>query len=368
MTGAGGAGGDAHGALVTRLVEAIPAPGLQERQRLAALGPADVSHEGVAGGIEALQAVEDGRVPGARPAAWPLEVAFWNVERGRRLERLAARLATVDPAAALLCELDLGMARTEQQHTTRVISEALGAGYVYGVEFVELGLGDPREQAAHAGQENAAGLHGAAIVSRHALERPALVRLELDGHWFGAGRGEPRVGGRIAVLATLVAGERRVVLGSVHLESHGNPHARAAQMRTLLGAVERYAPGADVLLGGDFNTQSAPRDDMVDPAKAARLLESNPGRLLDPVSHEPLFEVARTFGYEWTACNVAGAPTTRLLPHHPPTRPLFKLDWFFARGLAARGPRVVEALDPDSGDGLSDHEMLVVTLDSEVRP
>ena len=44
----------------------------------------------------------------------------------------------------LLSELDAGMARTQNLDTTRAIARDLGAGHAFGVEFVELGLGDTR--------------------------------------------------------------------------------------------------------------------------------------------------------------------------------------------------------------------------------
>ena len=71
-------------------------------------------------------------------------------------------------------------------------------GYAFGVEFLELDLGDAREREWHAGQSNQLGLHGAAILSPHPLGRPALIRLESDGDWFDGRHGERRVGGRIA--------------------------------------------------------------------------------------------------------------------------------------------------------------------------
>ncbi|NJO36935.1 MAG: endonuclease/exonuclease/phosphatase family protein, partial [Rhizobiales bacterium] len=110
-------------------------------------------------------------------AAVSATVTFWNVERGRHAGAQAALLGAQNASAHLLCELDLGMARTGQRHTTRDLAERLGCSYVFGVEFLELGLGDRREQAAHAGESNEAGLHGAAILSPHPLNRPAVVRL-----------------------------------------------------------------------------------------------------------------------------------------------------------------------------------------------
>ena len=53
---------------------------------------------------------------------------------------------------------------------------------------------------------------------------PALVRLSADGAWFDGDHGERRVGGRIALLATLRIDGRPVTLADVHFESHSDPH------------------------------------------------------------------------------------------------------------------------------------------------
>jgi len=196
----------------------------------------------------------------APPAAEQVRVAFWNAERGKDPEQAAERLRGLGADVLLLCELDLGMARSRQRHVTRELAGKLGAGYAFGVEFLELGLGDRNEQAWHAGEDNAAGLHGAAILSPHALHRPALIRLEAGGGWFDGERGERRVGGRIAVAATLDLAGTPVTLASVHLESHSDPEGRAAQLGLLIAALERYAPGRATLIGGDLNTSTTSRD------------------------------------------------------------------------------------------------------------
>ena len=186
-------------------------------------------------------------------------VAFWNAERCKYLEESAALLARADADIGLLCEMDHGMARSGNLHTTREIAERLDSGHAFAVEFLELDLGDERERAWHAGEVNGHGLHGGAILSRHTLERPAVVRLDRDGAWFDGASNERRVGGRIAVLARLPVAGVPVTFGAVHFESHGDPDDRAEEMRRLLRAVEDCAAGSPVVLGGDFNTNSAPR-------------------------------------------------------------------------------------------------------------
>ena len=69
-------------------------------------------------------------------------VVFWNAERGRHLDAMAALLAGQGAAVNLLCEMDLGMARSFQRHTARDLADRLGQGYAFAVEFLELELGD----------------------------------------------------------------------------------------------------------------------------------------------------------------------------------------------------------------------------------
>jgi len=296
--------------------------------------------------------------PAAGTLAGPARIAFWNAERGKDLEASAALLGGLAADALLLCELDLGMARSGQVHTTRALAEHFGTGYAFAVEFLELGLGDAREQAWHAGEVNRAGLHGAAILSAFALERPAVIRLETTGDWFDGRHGERRVGGRIAVVATLMIDGVPVALVSVHFESHGDPAQRAAQMGRLIEAIDAYAPDQPVLIGGDLNTSTVSRDwargTGVKPVLPAE-------RVLDPVPFEPMFEVAAAHGYDWRACNALGVPTQRTRPDGTPAPPLGKIDWFLCRGLVASDPATLAAVDA-RGVAISDHEVLVVTI------
>jgi endonuclease/exonuclease/phosphatase family metal-dependent hydrolase len=297
----------------------------------------------------------------ATPARDSLKIVVWNAERGKFLDDSARLLRAVGADANLLSEFDLGMARSGQLHTARQLAGKLDQGYVFAVEFVELGLGDAHEQAQFAGASNDAGLHGGAILSPHELIRPGVIRLEHDGDWFDNERSERRVGGRIAVTAQIELAGQRISLVSVHFESHTGPAHRAEQMAVLLDGVERYADGGPVILAGDFNCKSMPRAESWDPSTLKLRLAEDPNRLLDPVSHEPLFDLAAKAGYDWRSCNEPGA-TTRPKPDDPPEKPPpHKIDWIFMRGLAARDPAILPAIDA-AGEAISDHEVLVVTI------
>jgi len=315
-----------------------------------------------------LQAVELAPPP-VRPAQpRELRVVAWNLERGRFLAPAAGMLARARADVVLLSEMDAGMARTEQNHTTRVLAESLGHGYAYAVEFLELGLGSAEERARCAGRENTLGLHGGAITSRLPLCRPAVVRLDEGGQWLDGSRGEARVGGRIAVLATVRAGGADVAFASVHLESHSGPEHRAEQMRALLEALEVYAPGAPAVIGGDLNTLSMPTADFGDAERLREALAADPERLLRPERHEPLFESARAAGFAWKAANVLGEGSVRRVEGGGSRRVPVRLDWLLVRGVSAAAPEVIDAVDPATGQPVSDHEALALTVRPPARP
>ncbi len=208
------------------------------------------------------------------------------------------------------------------------------------------------------GELNQAGLHGAAILSACTLERPAVIRLETTGDWFDGRHGERRVGGRIAIVATVRIEGVAVTLVSVHFESHGDPAQRASQIGRLIEAIETYAPGRPVLIGGDLNTSTVSRDWARGTGVKPVLPEE---RVLDPVPFEPMFEVAAAHGYDWRACNALNVPTQRTRPDGTPAPPLGKIDWFLCRGLLASDPATLPAVDA-RGVAISDHDVLGVTI------
>jgi endonuclease/exonuclease/phosphatase family metal-dependent hydrolase len=346
----------------TETAPSLPLVPVAEREAILALPPDAGAHARVAAALPGLRSLERVAPPEPAPARSEARVVAWNAERGRFPEASAALLRGAGADVLLLSELDVGMARSGQRHTARELAARLEMGFVYGVEFLELGLGDAKERARCAGQRNAVGHHGGAIASALPLERPALVRLDAGGDWFDGRRGERRVGGRIAILATLRLGAAAVTLASVHLESHGDPAQRDAQIAALLLALERYAPGAPALLGGDVNTHSLGLRELEDHEALASALRADPGRLADPLRYEPLFERLAGAGFEREACNVAGASTERRRLAAGSERGTLRLDWLFTRGLAASRPEVVAALDPATGAPLSDHEAIAVTI------
>ncbi|GEO17537.1 endonuclease/exonuclease/phosphatase family protein [Microvirga aerophila] len=328
--------------LTKQIVHTVPAPdeGLLEKARTGA--PSRSVHAEFFEHIEAFHVIE--RRPPSRPAAWPgsFRIAALNA---KRLKNRAAVRSLLDRAglhAALLSEADAGMARSGNVHTIGELAAPSGEGFLFGVEFMELDLGDAREMRDHHGQRNACGFHGNGIVAALELADPVLIRLEEGGLWFpGRNGAQRRIGGRMALAARMEAAPQPFWLVSVHLESKTDPADRQAQMQTLLRALDRLAPPRDAcVIGGDFNTKALPRD--------------------ETERQEPLFDDLRAAGFSWRHSNVAG-PTQRTDPAGKPKPPFGKLDWIVVRGLEARNPQVIPVLD-QNGDPASDHDLLMADL------
>jgi endonuclease/exonuclease/phosphatase family metal-dependent hydrolase len=357
--------------LVTATIERLAVPSSDERQAILD-GP--VTPQAFAAAfdrLDALHAIEKRAPPRATTARDAARIVFWNAERLKYLAPSAALLRQLDADAILLCEVDIGMARSGNRHTIAELAAALEAGYLFGTEFIELDLGDARERAWHRGEANAAGVHGGAILSRHPLGRPTMLRLDVAGRWFDGAFGERRVGGRIAVMAELALGSVPVLLVAVHFESYSDPADRLEATRVLLHAIDAHAPGQPVLLGGDFNSSSLATSLSVaakrDPAGVAAALAEDSRRLIDPIRHEPMFAHLRERGYDWTHCNLPLAVTQRTRPDGTPSPPFGKIDWLFARGLACSAPAILPAIDA-AGVAISDHEALAVTIRPAARP
>jgi endonuclease/exonuclease/phosphatase family metal-dependent hydrolase len=178
----------------------------------------------------------------------------------------------------------VGIARSGNRHGPRALAESSGEGYLYGVEFVELDLGDADEMRLHAGERNAIGFHGNAIPARLKLADPHLIPLDDSGLWFTGQEGaQRRGGGRMALAARIDDAPGPVWVVSVHLESKTDPPDRAAPMRRLFDALHRIAPDAPCVIGGDLNTKALPHEQW--------------DWFAAPQAHEPLFAQAAEAGF-----------------------------------------------------------------------
>jgi len=325
--------------VITTILPELPAVTDAERARILLAPRTAEAHREILGEVPAMNAVQLGGAASARQLPAEFTVAAWNVERCLFPEATAEHLAPIAPDIILLSEVDHGMARTSQRHTTEVMANALGMQYAFGVEFHELDLGGPTERAFCTDDFNALGWHGNAVLSSVPFERVALFRLCDKGHWFAVDNGasdpdQPRLGGRMAIAAVVPGTEGPLCVVSTHLESNADAAHRHVQFSLLMDKIDAFAPDMPVLIGGDLNT----------------------GNHLPPdFDHrrETLFELAEGQGYDWSF--TAEGMTTRpsLITPHPDR--VMKLDWLAGRDLVPLAKGVLSSLD-GSGRPLSDHD------------
>lgn len=319
-------------------------PPQAERDRLDALERTEANHAAAMAGLECLQRVEAPATGGSEVLAFPLTVAAWNLERCYAVEQSAAMLKREGAGIALLSEVDNGMARTGQRHTSRDVAGELDMAYAFGVEFLELELGAEVELEFCKDNFNRHGFHGNALLARTALQAPVMIRLEVHGHWFTPESPARRVGTRCAIAASVMTTEGPLYAVSVHLENRGDAGYREAQVRGLIDAIDRLAGDAPVIIGGDLNTGLADGGDF---------------------EKETLFAHAYGRGFERHGGPI-GQSTTRPSRVSRSPRGTWKLDWFLTRGLVVEESRIVPSVAPD-GEVLSDHDMVVAKIGGFAR-
>lgn len=325
--------------MITKQVDALELITNADRDHIKLMPRTPAAHRTLLADTPAMNAVQVGGAATASILPNQFTIAAWNVERCLFPEDTAAHLAPVAPDIVLLSEVDHGMARTSQRHTTEVMAAQLGMTYAFGVEFHELGLGGATERAFCIDDFNALGWHGNAILSSVPFIRTALIRLDDHGHWFVNDAGnvdpqQPRLGGRMAI-AAIVSGENGpLCVVSTHFESNADASYRHEQMQTLLDAIDAFAPDMPVLVGGDLNTGN-------------HLPAGFDWR------DETLFALAQERGYSWDF--TADGTTTRpsLITPHPDR--VMKLDWIAGRGFISVENGTLNSTMPD-GKPLSDHD------------
>lgn len=324
-----------------RLCNELPEVSSAVREKITAAQRTASDHRDLMSQIEALALIQQDWT-GANSSVLPSEltIAAWNVERCIDVEGSAELLIKHAPDIVLLSEMDFGMARTGQRHTAREIAEQMQTGYAYCVEFYELDLGSGPELELAKDDHNVHGWHGNAILSKVKPKRTLQIRLDDHGHWFcacdDADANQPRIGGRVAVAAIIPTDAGDLCVVSTHLESAGSISMRQSQMDRIIAAVDVFASGLPVVIGGDVNTGNN--------------IESHDWR------EETLFEAAERRGFSWEG-NADGDTTRASRLTRFPERSM-KLDWFAHRGVAMLSSQIVPALD-SAGTALSDHELIV---------
>ena len=324
---------------VTRIAPRLDAPDDTTLTRIAGLPRDGVAHDACLSTIPAMTMVEAAGTAGDAPLDFPLTVAAWNLERCLFPPESAAKLAATGAAVVLLSEMDDGMARTGQRHPTAEIAATLGMAYLYGVEFIELGLGSETERDFCLDNHNARGLHGNAALSRNGFAQPFMLRLPGMRRWFTEADDQPRLGERMAIGGLVETTSGPIAMVSTHLESNADAPLRHAQISAILDYLEAAFPGIPALIGGDLNSGNHIGGDWRD---------------------ESLFDAARARGYQ-----IHGGPedqvTTRpsLITRWPGRA--MKLDWFVTRGLTIRHSAILPSTE-DSGRPLSDHDLITLEI------
>ncbi len=319
-----------------------------DRDRILAAPRTSEAHRALLASLPGMNAVQCGGMASAAQLPKTFTVLAWNLERCLFPEDSAAHLAGVAPQIVLLSEMDHGMARTKQRHTTEVMAQALGMTYAFGVEFFEMDLGGATERHFCDDDFNTHGWHGNAILSAVPFEKATMIRLDDHGHWFtpdaGGDAGQPRVGGRNAIAAVVPTINGPLCVVSTHLESNADGPHRAQQFDVLMDAVDTFAPDMPVLIGGDLNTGNHMPPDF-------------------DWRREALFARAEARGYDWSL--TAEGMTTRpsLITPHPSRK--MKLDWLCARGMAFEAKGILPSLDATDGP-LSDHDAVYAVVNRSV--
>ena len=231
-------------------------------------------------------------LPSNLPTSFPetLRVVSWNMEYTAHLDEQIAILTTRPELASadvyLLSEVDRCSSRNGKTRGARRLAEALGAAYVYGIEFVELEI-----------DRVAGGDTGQAILSRRPLSSAALTCHSNQSDWF-ATDDEPRLGERVFLHADIPVGDGFARVYAAHLESDDLfGEKRSAQAKELLDVAQTLACERPQIVAGDFNA---------------------------PYCGAPELEVLRTSGF-LDAVGLAG-------DKDPTHQSGFRLDYVWARG------------------------------------
>ncbi|SCB38026.1 endonuclease/exonuclease/phosphatase family protein [Rhizobium hainanense] len=327
--------------MIRNTVSAFTVPSQEERKSFVSLEKTPGVHAAKLSSLACLNAVRVGG-PDAEVKAlsFPFTVAAWNLERCLFPEESAAKLRETGAPLVLLSEMDLGMARTEQRDPTGIVADELGMNHAYGVEFLELSLGSEIERSYCRDDFNEKGFHGNALMASVALKDAFMIRLPGEAVWFNDSNEQPRIGDRCAVGAIVETEAGPMVAVSVHLESVATAAYRERQLAALIDAVEAFAPGLPILIGGDLNTGNHTGGDY---------------------ATDTLFAMAKSRGFECHGGPLDQTSTRPSLITRFPDRTM-KLDWFITRGLKIGESHLVSSLNEEDKP-LSDHDMIVCTIE-----
>jgi len=189
-----------------------------------------------------------------RAESCELNAAIWNIERGENVAGVAQFLKPLDASVILLQEVDMHARRTGGRNIAEQLALPSGLQYYFAPEFEELGQKI----------RGAPAYHGQALLTSLPAADARIIRFEEQSdHWQPRwylpnwAVFQRRTGGRIALVAELGTGPRRLVAYNVHLESRGSEERRLRQINEVIADARRYSADTPILLAGDLNTRQA---------------------------------------------------------------------------------------------------------------
>jgi endonuclease/exonuclease/phosphatase family metal-dependent hydrolase len=327
----------------------------------------------------------------APPASARVHVVHWNILHGKRLAEVQAALRE-QPALAgadlvSLNEVDSGLARSGNLEVAFELARELGLHAAWTPLFLEL-EGGYRTPTAVAALPQGESLFGLALLSRWPLE--SVQRIELQTPSALLFERERKTGNFVALIATVQHPVRPFQAVVTHLDVHGGPATRLAQIRRILAAL----PPGPALLCGDLNTTTFARGGGTRALRTLATMAFLPQRqlrqrLLAPHlpagrAREPLFEALRGAGFaiepfndlrETLDLHFDDLHELDFLPaplRHAAVavlrgverRTVLRLDWIVARGFVPdpdSAPRAVTAL-LHAAPAASDHAPITCTV------
>ncbi len=181
-----------------------------------------------------------------------LHVLDWNIDRGARLEQIAAGMASQKPDLAILQEVDFHARRSDFQDVAQVLAQRLNLNFVFAPEFQELGQSSAEQPA----------YHGNAILTSLPIRLTRMLRFESQSGFWKPHAYVPswalfqrRLGGRLALITELEFEHRTLVVYNLHLESRSGGRIQYEQLQEVLKDAARYPADTPVVVAGDINTK-----------------------------------------------------------------------------------------------------------------
>jgi endonuclease/exonuclease/phosphatase family metal-dependent hydrolase len=188
---------------------------------------------------------------------WPRDsfrVVDWNIDRGTQLQGILEFIRQAKADVILLQEVDLNAKRTHRLDIAREIARTLQLNFVFGTEFRELTQGSQQSPA----------YQGQATLSPWPIKNGRLIRFQRQTNFWQPDWYLPhiepfqeRLGGRIAVVASIELGGQTMSTYNLHLESKEDDTLRVSQLKEVLVDAGSASKNSTTLIAGDLNLNAA---------------------------------------------------------------------------------------------------------------